>query len=270
MANSLPHFNIGTYTQIIIANYHKLHNVIRDRTTTVTDKINTNSEITNDPTVKVLTDKQLDDALNGPMAEFFKAYFNEYSLVAFLQQRIVQLNDEIFSPLPDTGSRYYECSRAQMKKITVTEIEMIEKKINSHLLEFDDKWSDLINQSFQGVIAGFESIGINLNEDDVNEITNPYTISELVDRLTQVNEEYEHNTEEPFKNYFRHKCKLAAHNAISRQQEALDDKKMKNILKSLNPALQRIESEKEALMKEQLNSLQDITKPFSFAIRPQA
>ena len=208
MTSALPHYFVGTYTKVIISNYATLNQILFHRTTTIKDQLINESQSQQENKAEgmplVLSNQQLDDALNGPFSSFFKSFLNVFSLIAYLQQQIVQLNDEVFASKNENANNSYHIARDKLKKISINDIEMFEQKVNSFMTKSNDEWSDLVNESSQLLIEGFGRLNMKLTDTDLQELYNLYTASELVNRLNDMKVDcsaQEKSTENPKKHY---------------------------------------------------------------------
>lgn len=274
MTSALPHYFVGTYTKVIISNYATLNQILFHRTTTIKDQLINESQSQQENKAEgmplVLSNQQLDDALNGPFSSFFKSFLNVFSLIAYLQQQIVQLNDEVFASKNENANNSYHIARDKLKKISINDIEMFEQKVNSFMTKSNDEWSDLVNESSQLLIEGFGRLNMKLTDTDLQELYNLYTASELVNRLNDMKVDcsaQEKSTENHLQNYFTLKCKLTLYSYLGREQQQIDNKHIEKSLTSFSELLASLTKKEKEISKRTQKELQDITIPFQFIIK---
>jgi len=268
MTTSLPRYFISTYARVIVTNWPTLNRILFFRTSTIKDQLKQDNATDTPQPPKLLTNERFNDALNGPFSRYLKSFLSAFSVIAHINQQTVQHNDGAFKLPAETTLNNYQLDKNVVKKISNNECEKIAEEISKLMIEADDTWSDYINEQCSILMEALRGLHIELTDTDQQDFLNIYTISELIDRLTDMNIETDINeSTQPFdfKEYFKLKCKLAIYSHTSRQHQTPNAKSIHKTIEALEPQLNTISSQEKETVSRYQNKIDDIIKPIAFA-----
>src|SRR3990167_10684279 len=88
------HFT-GTYAKNLLADWTVITQLIHQETAWVKDTINKQNE-SNAKTASLLTDQQINDALNGPLQQFFIPHLQAYVAISKVETALTITKDDFF------------------------------------------------------------------------------------------------------------------------------------------------------------------------------
>ncbi len=258
-----PEF-ITTYQRVLISDWPIMAKLIFKHSHPLKEGGYKEANFKNNAT-NVLSERQIQDALQGPYSAFFLSQLKAFSIIARLTM-VVKINKE--DALKDNYTSLHPEFKIDPKKI-----ENFQSTEVTHIREAFDELTNNQCQQWEGklffwqmsVTGALKINGVNISEMELDEFNAPEPLSELLARYDNVNitppkVTYPLN----FTDYFHLKAYLTVLSALSRQHLPHGEKEIEKHMKALKKPLKDIEKEQAELLKEQEAAVHDLLQPLHF------
>lgn len=247
---------IPTDTKILINEWQTLH-----------DKIVENAQLvkikkTEEASSSLLSEQQLNDALNGPLQYFFKQKLKAYATISKVRLLLTTTQDDIFKNNP-----HDKVSLKDLEKINTAELDKMQQTLNELTKAHYQQWQEKRKSWDQQLTLAMTANNISLSEIEIKELKDKEPLSELMDRFIDLNIKMPSIEKMDFEQYLRLKVYLTIRNSLSRQQEPHDDEAITKLVKKLNREFNQIHQEEKQLIKTQRAETEDIIKSLSHFAR---
>lgn len=248
-----PHHFMLTYTKNFLSSCHTLSNCWHQQTMWMRDAIKQDNMTVIDA---LLTDTQIDDALNGPMQPFFQSHLAAYLELCKLSAAATFTSDENLKEL----TKNIDPTFGVPKKFLDDNIEKLSDKrkaLDKLTVEHHDAWLNAILQWNTQVLEAIKKSDVALTEMEINEFITNQPLSELSTQFTELKLTPPKLSKDEFnfQDYFTLKAILVVHSALHRMHLPSQDDDVMQKIKSLRDTLKTIRKEAQTLISAQQKQL---------------
>ncbi len=245
-------FFLSTDSKALINDWQVICDIITEATELVKDQLK-KSENSYTPTL--LSDRQISDALNGPLEWFFRPHLTAHTKFAKLRYLLTVSQDDNFKE----NSRESLISETQLVKLTIGEIDKPQKElealIKSHYEAHKAHFQNATSQLLMSLMA--QSITLTDMEMEQFKANEPY--SELTGRFLDLNIPMPKHKTMDIGVYFHFKIYLAIHSSLSRQQLPHTTAEINPYIKKFKNELTEITKKHDQLFIQQKQALKELT-----------
>ena len=214
----LHHHFTSTYAKNLLADWTLLSDLIIKQTAWIKESVQATDHDSKNK--HIVSEQQLNDALNGPFQTFFKTHLNAYAQVAQLDAALTIAKEEFFKDaehplditfgIPENILNTTEFSSLKERR---DELNRLTKKHHEELETAIRAWSDEL-------LAAFEPNKVPLSQIEKDDFVVNQPASELHDRYVhlQLTLPPLKKTDFNFEQYFTLKVTLAIYSALHRMQ----------------------------------------------------
>lgn len=255
---SLTNHPIGTYAKLLIQNNPTLVTIINDKTRYVKEQIHgeSNTEI-------ILTDQQINDALNGPFQSFFKCYLNALAKIAKVTLALNLSNDDLFKEKDFEEPVDHGIPAHLLATLDFSTINQVEKSFTENVREHFVSLEAIIDDWTQSVLSAMQQHQIPLSDREIQDFAINEPISELNNRFIDLKLELPKLKKGPFdfQEYFTLKSTLAIQSALGRSHQASTSAEINTHLQKLKSPLSSVFETEEKLVAQLKDDLETLLKP---------
>lgn len=261
----LPNHFTGTYAKNILADWKIISDYIRQQTAWIRDTIQAEHEI--HPLIpSLLTDLQINDALNGPFQTFFKMHLQTYATITKMDTALTIAKEDFFKDSEHINEKVFEVSQKSLDKLEFSTLKdlrnQLDEKTKEHFLQWEShvrNWGDLITKL---LLTEFKKNNFKLSDIELQDVSVNQPMSELNDRFIHLQLEFPKLSKShfDFQQYFTLKAMLAIQSALNRMQQSSTAQDIEQHLKTIHPAFKTIHKAEKELAQTQEKILQDLIK----------
>ncbi|PIZ03416.1 MAG: hypothetical protein COY58_09670 [Gammaproteobacteria bacterium CG_4_10_14_0_8_um_filter_38_16] len=236
------HFS-STYSKLLLNNWKTLSECIYKETVWIKDTLQPKSD-----TTYLLSDQQINDALNGPFQAFFKPLFNAHAAISKLEAAINLSKEDFFKESEQTSDMTLGFSKQAIAQADITALKALHVRLDEITTECHAQWESNIKSWSDSLLSEFKKINLDLSEIELHDFTTNEPVSELNDRFVNLKIPAPKlpKSDFNFSQYFTAKATIAIHSALNRMQQPNTEKNIQEQLKNLAPILKSIsKTEKE-------------------------
>ena len=251
----LPHHFTSTYAKNLLADWALISELISKKTAWIKETIQqTDDEQKN---TRLLSERQLNDALNGPFQAFFKMHLNAYMQMTKLETALTIAKEEFFKDSEHPVDITFGIPESILTTTDLSSLKESREQLNQLTQKHHTELETTVQAWVQELLAAFEPNNVPLSKIEIEDFTANQPISELQDRFLNLKVTLPSlkKTDLDFQQYFRLKITLAIHSALHRMQLPNTDKDIEQALKTFQPILKTVGKAEEKLMAEQKTAL---------------
>jgi len=262
----LTDHELGTFEKVLLQDWTVIRDMIIAKTKFVKEQIHAD---TDDQSAigNLLTDIQLNNALNGPFQTFFKHHLAAYAKIAHVTMALSIFKGEVLKRkdfdgevdygIPETALTHHDFStlkQARQSLDTMTQDHMM--LLTSQI----EAWSEIL-------LTTLQQNDLPLNDIEIQNFLANETITEINERLIDLKIELPKlkKTDLNFTQYYQLKLTITIHSALSRMHQPNTNKEIQNILQHCKKSLKHILQAENQLHSEQQTELDSITTTFMTA-----
>lgn len=253
------HFT-GTYAKNLLVDWPVLTQFIRQQTTWVKDTINVKNDA-NTHAFLLLTDQQINDALNGPFQQFFIPYLRAHAAIAKIETAFTIKKEDFFKESEQSITNPLNVSDAFLAKIELSTLKDLRNKLTALTKEHFAQWESAIETWTKSLSQDLKKNNVTLSDLELQEFMINQPISELNDRFLNLKITLPKLSKSnfDFEQYFTLKTTLAIHSALSRSQMPNTESAIEKIFKALHSTLKSIHQTEKELSQTQETALKELT-----------
>ncbi|OGT42199.1 MAG: hypothetical protein A3F13_02060 [Gammaproteobacteria bacterium RIFCSPHIGHO2_12_FULL_40_19] len=252
------HFT-GTYAKNLLADWTVLTQLIRQQTAWVKDTINVKNEM--GAISPLLTDQQMNDALNGPFQQFFKPHLQAYAAIAKIETALTISKEESFKESEHNIPNPLGIPDTFLAKMEFSTLKELHNKLVALTQEHHTAWESEIQNWTKSLLQELKKNNLTLSDLELQDFTINQPISELNDRFLNLKIAFPKlsKTDFDFAQYYTLKAMLAIHSALSRSQMPNTEAAIEKIVKTLHPTLKSIHKTEKVISQAQEKALKELT-----------
>jgi len=252
MATKKEEHFIGTHAKVILSDWQVLATIVTKHSTLIKESTQ-EEESESEPGPQVLSQREIDDAFNGPMQAFFKQKITAHSAIARLRLHLTMNDDETFkekrAKLPDED----KIPESILSSTSLSDLNKIGKELDQLTTEHHEQWEQCRDAWNKHILQRLSETGLSLSEIEIKEFQDPEPISELSDRFVSLNIALPktHKADMDFSKYLTLKTDIAVQSALSRQHLPHEQSDIQRILKQLKSDFNAIRKQEQQILSEQ-------------------
>lgn len=266
MNKTLTDTELLTYAKITLSDFKVLANLISEHSKLVKETARETEEEESDSAHRILSDREILDALNGPLQKFFKDKLIAYSTIARVRLELTISKEELFKEYREQPQEF-KLNKKYLENLTLSDISDMHNKLDQLCEEHYAKWQEKLAQWQQAILKKLDEKNISLSIIEIQEFQGKEPISELLDRFTDLKIELPKTKkrEMNYSDYLKYKTNIAILSALSRQHLSHEEKEINKVLKSLKSVFDTIHQEENQLIKSQEQETQKMVENIAFA-----
>ena len=212
-----------------------------------------------------MSNRQLNDAFNGPYQHFIKEKLSAYALIAKLRLQVTVNQDESLkikaTDLDDTN----KIPSQLVDKYSLADLEKMQSNLNELTKEHHRQWQDQLSQWNQEIISSLTAHDAPLTEIEIKELQDKEPPSELQNRLTELNLDTSdlNKADLNYGKFLKLKINLAIQSSLSRRHKPHTQTEINQIIKKMKPVFNSINQQEKKLIKKQKEETSNIVGPIS-------
>lgn len=256
--NKFPHF-INTYQRVLLSDWQPMAKLLFKHSSLLKHGGYSEQAFNEDPT-HVLTEQQIQDALQGPYSAYFLAHIKTYSLLARWRMAAHIDKDDSLKDNLDSIDPTLKINPKKIEALGEDGLKDLQDHLNELVELHGQQWEGQLFFWQMSITGALRNEGLELAEIESDDFSAPEPLSELLERYEGLNITPP-KTAFPlsFADYFRLKAYLLIHSTLSRQHQTHDDKAIQKYLKALKKPLAEVEKAEKQLAAQQQQALHEIT-----------
>ncbi len=262
-----PRF-ISTQARILITEWQALAKLIVSHSVPAKDKPITNIEdlesfdienlenitfSTADELPNILSEKQVQTALQGPYGNLIREKMRAYSRIARFRLEMHLSKEELFKNKRATLAEQEQIPVKKLDKLSFTQLDQIQSELDNLTAEHDQQWREFIEEWSDHLIQFLNQTKLSLTERETKEFQDEDIATEILPRFIEVSlklpkKDY---AEMSCVDYLHLKALLTIQSALSRQHLAHDDNEIQQKLKDFKSMWSEMEKQEKALLENQ-------------------
>ncbi len=262
MLNLQQHF-IGTYTKNLFADFSIIAAYIQQKTVWVKDTLQPKDE--NALGFHLLSNQQINDALNGPFQIFFKPHLHVYTKIATIETALTVSKEDIYKESETEIDKVFNVSQDFLGKMEFSTLSQMRTKLDTLVKEHYALWESTVQNWTATVLQELKKNNVMLTEMEIQEFSINQPASELDDRLIhlKITPAKSKLPYLDFQQYFTIKATLAIHSALNRLQLPNSEKDIEAHLKNCQATLKEISKGEKGLAQTQQSPLDQLLADIS-------
>ncbi|MCB1827135.1 MAG: hypothetical protein KDH94_01835 [Coxiellaceae bacterium] len=241
---------ISTHARISLSDWTVLAKLITDHAKLIKEKNQSAADTEESTLPNILSRREIEDALNGPLQAFFKLAITAYSTLARVQVNLNMLEDDTLKEKRAKLADEDKVPDKILKNTSLADITKIRRALDELVTQQAELWQSSRQQWEHQLLQHLNEQGLSLSEIEVKEFTDPEPISELLDRFTALNIDLPKTSKDDmnFSKYLTLKADIAIQSALSRQHLPHEQSNIQKVLS-------KIKSDFNAINKQEVNML---------------
>ena len=265
MAKKSEDIFVSTHAQVIVSDWKVFADIVAKHGKLIKEQsYDTNEQETSLP--HVISRREIEDALNGPMQSFFKQKLVAYTKLSLIRMNLNMVENDTFknqrADLPDAD----KVPENILKNTSLSDVLKIQKELDQLTKAHADIWDQHRKQWNQQILQRLSEQNLSLSEIEIKEFTDPEPISELLDRFVTLNIDLPRTrkSEMSFSKYLTLKADIAIQSALSRQHLPHAQSDIQKILNKLKPDFSTIAKQESQLIASQKTSTNEAVANISW------
>ncbi len=249
MSERAPIYDLSTHAKILINEWKTLHELLTESIASAKAKTEAHESKLNSP---LLSDTQINDALLGPLHDFFKQKLSAYAAVSRIRLQLTAATDEAMK------NRSPKALPKNLEKITPAELDKIQNSLNELTQKHFAEWKAHLKEWNQQLLLALTANHIALSEIEIKEFNDREPLSELFNRFVDLHLETPTWEAVTAERYLQLKTHLAIHSYLSRNHQPHDTTEINKILKKLKKDFAQIAKEEKQFIENQKKETQPL------------
>lgn len=246
----------NTYAKMLLAHWTVLTQYIHQTTLWVKDTLQEKKDGV------LLSDQQINDALNGPFQQFFKPLLAAQAKLTKLESAVTLSKEDFFKEAESESNKTLGLAKQLIEKTDISTLKELRKKCDELTTEYYAQWDTHIKEWTELLLADFKKMDLVLSDIEIRDFTTRHPASELdaiyVD--LKVPAPKLSKTDFNFSQYFKAKTTLAIHSALNRTQQPNTEHDIAQKMKTLKSTFSAIEKTEKKLSDAQKNVIMQLTQ----------
>lgn len=257
MLTMARHF-INTYSKNLLFNWKVIAQIMKEETWWIKDRLNPQANA-------LLTQQQIDDALNGPLQLFFKTQLEAYGKITKIDTALSVTKEDSFKEFEGDVEKTFDLTKPFLDKTESDALQTLRNKLNALTKEQYAAWQTKMKDWATQILSHLNTDVLKKQLHQENMFTDTETNEFLSNQpLSEINHQFVEfhismpklrANESDCQQYFILKITIAVHSALSRLQQPHSEKEIQGVLKSLKMILNGIAEEEKTLHATQKNAV---------------
>lgn len=198
----------------------------------------------------VLSEKQINTALQGPFGALIKEKMSGYATIARFRLELHLNKEDMFKNKRAPLAEKEKIPEKKMSKINFSELDRMQKELDTKTIEHNQEWLDFIHEWTEALINYLIHANVKLTEREVQDLHTEDIATELLPRfrelgMTLPQKEYPSMS---FADYLILKAELAVQSALSRRHLPHGHSEIQETLKNFKPHLTTMQNQEQQLL----------------------
>lgn len=241
----------NTYAKMLLSHWTVLADYLYQNTLWVKDTLQEKKESA------LLSDQQINDALNGPLQVFFKSFLSAYAKVAKLESAITLSKEDFFKEAESESDKTLGLSAQLIERTESGALKELRNKLNDLTTNYYTQWDAHIKNCAELLLADFKKMELTLSEIETHDFVTRHPVSELHAMYVDLKVPAPKlpKTDFDFSQYFTAKTVLIIHSALNRMQQPHTEQDITQKIKTLKSTFTTIETAEKELIHAQNNAI---------------
>jgi len=250
---------IGTHARITLSDWHVLAKLIAKHSAFIKDRPQ-QEETETESTPSALSQREIDDAFNGPLQQFFKQASTAYSAIARVRIHLNMREDEAFKDKRADIPEEDKVPENILEQTSISDLNKIQNQLDDLILTHGDYWEQCFEAWNNHMLQRLSDIGLTLSDIEIKEFYDPEPVSELRDRFISLNIPLPKMKKSGMNvsTYLTLKSDIAIQSALSRQHLPHQQADIQKFLKQLKTDFSNIQKQEEDISAEQKSEITQI------------
>lgn len=270
----LPRF-IGTQARILMTEWKAVAKLVVTHSVPAKEKPITNIEdlesfdienlenitfSTADELPNILTEKQIQIALQGPFGGCIREKMSAYAKVARLRLEIHLSKEELFKGKRAVQPEAEQIPAKKLEKLNFAQLDSVQNDLDILTETHNQEWQSFIEEWTDYLLEFFSQSNLLLTEREIKELKDEDIATELLPRFIEVGIQLPKKdySEMSFTDYLYLKALLTAQSALSRQHLPHDDSELQQKLKNFKSLSAQMQKQEQQLLEDQKKMTTDI------------
>lgn len=266
---------LGTQTRILLTEWKALAKVIVAHSMAAKDKPITsfadleNFDIENlenltlattDEIPHILSEKQINTALQGPFGAAIKQKMAAYAIIARLRLELHLNKEEIFKGKRLTLPPEQQIPEKKLLKLSFSQIDETQTNLDQITEQHDQEWQNFLQRWNEQLLAFLNKSTMPLTEREIKEFKDEDIATELLPRFSDVGltlpkKNYAHMS---FSDYLQLKAQLTVQSSLSRRHLSHTNNDIEQVLKNFSEQLTTMQNQEQQLLERQQAAIDSV------------
>ncbi len=207
---------------------------------------------TEDELPNILTEKQVQTALQGPFGFFIREKMTAYARITRFRLEVHLSKDELFKDKRIVLSDDEKIPSKKIEKMSFDKLDQIQHELNDLTETHHQEWQNFIEEWTHQLLNFFHKLHASLTEREITELQSEDIATELLPRFIEVGIKLPQKYPQmSFSDYLFLKALLIMQSALSRQHLPHDDNELQQKLKGFKNEFAQMAKQEQQLREEQ-------------------
>lgn len=261
MSKKTEHTFIGTHARIALSDWSTLADLVIKHGKLIKEQAHeTESSEESSPLPHVISQREIEDALEGPLQSFFKDKMTAYARIAKVQLNLTMREDDSFKDKRAELSDEDKIPEALLEKTSTSDLAKMQRDLNELTKTHEEEWQQCRDQWSQHILEHLNSEGLALSDIEIKEFMDAEPLSELMERYVVLNIELPKTkkSEMNFSKYLTLKANITIQSALSRQHLPNTSADIQKVLGKLKSVFSDIAKQESELINTQKATTQEV------------
>lgn len=256
-------FMVSTSAKVFLNDWGALRDIISKHTMLVKDAANPDVTPQN-PATSLFSDRQMDDALNGPYQSFIKQKMAAYATLSKVRFKLTVQQDENLKEFTHSEEDQNELN-AFLGQTSLSNLDKMQNELDELTRTHHQAWQAQLTDWRNSLVSSLNQANLPLTDREVEELNHQEPASELFARFVDLKIETPKKLDhaDDYSKYYTLKTMLAISSSLARQHKPSTEKDIEPILKKLKSNFEAIHQSEKTLIKTQQGETDAVVQPIA-------
>src|SRR5262249_6389768 len=160
---------ISTPTRVILSDYKVLADLITEHALLIKERTQQSQEESQSPLPKVLSRREIEDALEGPLQGFFKQKISAYLKIAKVRMHLTIMEDEMLRDHRGTLAEEDKIPARILQNTSLSDLAKMQQTLDPLTTEHAEQWKQSREQWNQQILESLNKQGLAFSEIEIKE-----------------------------------------------------------------------------------------------------
>lgn len=257
---------IGTHAKVILSDWPVIAALVAKHGKLIKEQSQTPSEEEKSVLPNVISRREVEDAINGPLQAFFKQKITAYSTISRIRLHLNMKEDDTLKEKRAKLSDEDKVPDSILKNTTSSDLTKILQELDQLTTEHEQQWEEHRQQWTQQILQRLNEQRLSLSEIEVKEFSDPEPISELLDRFVALNIDLPKTKKSDmnFSKYLTLKADITVQSALSRQHMPHGQPEIQKVLGKLKSDFNAIAKQETQILTDQKTAANQVVANISW------
>lgn len=255
------HF-FSTYAKALIQDWKTIAAMIDKQSKLVKEAVHQKES---EPTSLLFSDRQLNDAFNGPYQHFFKQHLSAYAKIRQIELALMITKGDVLKEKDIETDISHPVPKKLIDRLEFSDLKQYRESLDTLTQDHFTQWESHVLSWTESLISEMEKNQCPLSDLENYDILQNEPMSELNNRFIDFKLELPKLKSDAlnFQQYFQLKATLAIHSALSRMHQANTKKEIQQVLEKLDAVLKNIRKTEHQLLKTHQDAILQLLRPIT-------